>query len=495
MIKSVLIANRGEIAIRIARTARRMGITTYGLRTNKEPDAVYLRYVDSIIDVTDYDGETIEFLNIELLIQLAKKHAIEAIHPGYGFLSENAQFAQRCLDENLIFIGPSPKVIKDMGDKTIAKEIAEKSGVPVLKGSKGAVTSLDEAVSIAHQIGFPVIIKAASGGGGRGMRIVRKAGEMAAMFKMATSEAQTSFNDPSVFIEKYVENPKHIEVQIVADNYGNVIHLGERECSIQRKHQKLIEEAPSPAINPELRSKITRAAVKLAKSVGYSTLGTVEFLLDSNGKFYFMEMNTRIQVEHPVTEMITGFDLVELQFRIASGERLNIAQKDVVLNGWAIEFRINAEDVQSNFASSLGYIKSIRFPQGNKIRIDTGIIAGTEITSWFDSMLAKLIVYGQTRDEAIKRARRALKHFQVKGIKTTVPFCKAVLENEKFVNGDYNTSFIDSQPPKNLIYKEKEENFMAALLAVYLYSKESNPSVTPETNIDPWVLNKRMRHL
>jgi acetyl-CoA carboxylase, biotin carboxylase subunit len=384
MIKSILIANRGEIAIRIARTARRMGIKTYVVRTVKEPNAVYLSAADYIIDFPETAGLIPEFLDIENLVKLAVDHHIEAIHPGYGYLSENAGFARHCRERGITFIGPSPEIIEAMGDKIMAKEIARQSEVPMLGGSTGSIANVEEGLKIAKKIGYPVIIKAAAGGGGRGMRIVRKESEMLTMFEMASSEAKNAFNDPSVFIEKYLENPKHIEFQVVADRHGNVIHLGERECSVQRKHQKMLEEAPSPALSDRLRNKMAKAAVNLAKAVKYESLGTVEFLLDKKGNFFFMEMNTRIQVEHPVTEMITGLDLVELQILIASGEPLPISQKEVELNGWSIECRINAEDAQAGFAPSMGTIKNLRLPQGNNIRIDTGIKPGSEITPYFD---------------------------------------------------------------------------------------------------------------
>ena len=326
MIKSVLIANRGEIAIRIARTARRMGIKTYVVRTAKEPEAVYLSAADAVINFPETDGNIPEFLDIDRLVGLAREYKIDSLHPGYGYLSENAELAERCRDNGIVFIGPSPEVIRLMGDKVAAKGIAAQSGVPMLGASQGAVHTLDEARKIAKRLGYPVIIKAVSGGGGRGMRIVHHQDELEQLYKIATAEAQVAFNDPSVFIEKYLENPKHIEFQIVADNYGNVVHLGERECSIQRKHQKLMEEAPSPALDERLRKKMAAAAVSLAKQAGYQSLGTVEFLLDHQKHFYFMEMNTRIQVEHPVTEEITGIDLVELQFNIAAGRKLPLRQ-------------------------------------------------------------------------------------------------------------------------------------------------------------------------
>lgn len=494
MIKSVLIANRGEIAIRIARTAKRMGIHTYAIRTTKEPEAVYLSTADTVIDFPETDSNISEFLNIDMLIGLAGKYGIESLHPGYGYLSENAELAERCRQAGIIFIGPSPEIIKLMGDKVAAKEIAACSGVPILGTSQKAIGNIDEAVTIAHKLGYPIIIKAVSGGGGRGMRIVRTPNELAQSYKIATAEAQVAFNDPSVFIEKYLENPKHIEFQIVADNYGNIIHLGERECSIQRKHQKIMEEAPSPALDERLRKKMAKAAVSLAQTAGYQSLGTVEFLLDRQKHFYFMEMNTRIQVEHPITEEITGLDLVELQFNIAAGRKLPIRQSQVHLNGWSIECRINAENVQYGFSPSMGTIRKLRLPQGNHIRIETGIAPGSEITPFFDSMVAKLIVTGDNREQAIERALSALERFHVKGIRTTIPFCKSVLHNEIYRKGDFDTSFIETQLT-SIIWREPHEELLAALFAIYTYTHENTPEIGPDTPIDPWVLNKRIRNL
>lgn len=499
MIKSILIANRGEIAIRIARTAKRMGIKTYGIRTKKEPNAVYLSKVDEVVDFPETDGKVPEFLDIPNLVKLAVDNHIDSMHPGYGYLSENADFAQACQDNGVIFVGPSPKIIRDMGDKIVAKEIAMRAGVPMLGGTKGGVPTAEAAIEQANAMGYPVIIKAASGGGGRGMRICWKEDEVARNWKLCTDEATTAFNDPTVFIEKYLQNPKHIEFQIVADKFGNVVHLGERECSIQRKHQKLMEEAPSPALTEEMREKMATAAVNLAKEAGYESLGTVEFLLDAQGNFFFMEMNTRIQVEHPVTEIITGLNLVELQLLIASGEKLPVEQKDIKLNGWAIECRINAEDVQGGFTPSIGLIKNLRLPSDNNIRIDSGVRVGTEITPFFDSMIAKLIVHGKDRNDAIDLSLRSLQHFSVMGVKTTIPFCKQVLHNEVFRKGDFNTAFIEKVLGDNLIYKEPHEDLIAALFAVSTYNHDNDfigdGEDTPEAGMDPWVLQKRIRHL
>lgn len=494
-IKSILIANRGEIAIRIAETAKKMGIQSVGIRTQKEPYAYYLTQVDTVLDFPEIDNGGIpEFLDIESLVLLAKRNKIDAIHPGYGYLSENAQFAIRCTEEGVIFIGPSPRIIQNMGDKVIAKKIAKQGKVPMFGGSDGNVDTLDEALEVAEKIGYPLIIKACAGGGGRGMRIVRKKSEMKQMYKAATNEAQIAFNNPSVFIEKYLENPKHIEVQIVADTYGNVIHLWERECSVQRKHQKLLEEAPSPALDEDLRKRITDAAVSLAKAAGYVSLGTVEFLLDKEKNFYFMEMNTRVQVEHPVTEAITGLDLIELQIKVANGEKLPITQEEVKLNGWAIECRINAEDVQSGFSPCTGTIKALRTPSGEGIRVDKGVVVGSEITPYFDSMIAKLIVHGKDRKETINKTLEALEKFQIKGLKTTIPFDKAVLHNEVFRNGDFDTSFIEKDLPST-VYSENNEDLFAAILAVGRYVNNNKPIQETKPEHDAWAMRNRNNNM
>ncbi|HNR42946.1 MAG TPA: biotin carboxylase N-terminal domain-containing protein [Bacteroidales bacterium] len=352
-IKRILIANRGEIAVRIIKTAARMKISTIVIKTAVEPNAMYVSMADIVYDNTEDTSDIPVFLNIDKLIEIAGKTNADAVHPGYGFLAENAYFAQKCIDNNIIFIGPSPDAIYKMGNKTIARRIALASGIPMAVGSEGNIGNEDEAMAVAGKIGYPIIIKAASGGGGRGMRIVRNPQEMERMFIIASKEAETAFNDPSVFIEKYIENPKHIEFQILGDTAGNIIHLGERDCSIQRKHQKLLEEAPSVALDEELRKTMGNMAVRIAAAVNYYSAGTVEFLLDSDKNFYFMEMNTRIQVEHPVTEIVTGIDLIEQQILVANGDKLKIRQNDVNLTGWAIECRINAEDVQSDLLPCL----------------------------------------------------------------------------------------------------------------------------------------------
>ncbi|MFO7658488.1 MAG: biotin carboxylase N-terminal domain-containing protein [Bacteroidales bacterium] len=499
-IKSLLIANRGEIAVRIVATAKRMGIKTFGIKTQKEPNAYYLRMVDEIIDFTDTLEELPEFLDIERIIAAAKSHNVEAIHPGYGFLAESPYFAKRCEEESIVFIGPSASAIYKMGNKTIAKQIATKHKVPLLQGSIGNVKNPEEAIEIADKIGYPVILKAASGGGGRGMRIVEKASQMEKMFKMATSEAEKAFNDPSVFIEKYVRNPRHIEFQVFGDKFGNFIHLGERECSIQRKHQKLIEESPSSALNDKLRKEMGESALRIAQAVDYYSAGTVEFLLDADKNFYFMEMNTRIQVEHPVTEMVTGTDLIELQIMVAQNEKLPIKQKDVKLNGWAIECRINAEDVQSGFSPSMGIIHKIVYPRSKNIRIDTGVADMSVVTPYYDSMVAKLIVHAETRDKALSACVNALKKFWVKGIKTTIPFCIQVLNHKKFKKGDFNTSFIEKEMDQ-IFYQEEVYEMLAAYVAAFDFAAELENDRTTFVNfehgknISPWVMNKRIRSI
>lgn len=496
-IKRILIANRGEIAVRIIRTANRMNIETVVVQTAAEPNAMYISQSDVVYDNTDDTSEIPVFLNIDMLIEIALKTKSDAIHPGYGFLAENAYFAQKCIDNNIVFIGPSPDAIYKMGNKTIARKIAMALNIPMAMGSEGNIGNEEEAVVIAEKIGYPVIIKAASGGGGRGMRIVRKADEMEKMFLIASKEAEKAFNDPSVFIEKYIEDPKHIEFQILGDKKGNVIHLGERECSIQRKHQKLLEEAPSAALDDNLRKIMGKIAVQIAKAVKYYSAGTVEFLLDSEKNFYFMEMNTRIQVEHPVTEIITGIDLIEQQIRIANGEALKLRQEDIKLEGWAIECRINAEDVQSGFAPDPGKIEKLNMPTDPSIRIDTGVHAGSAIVSSYDSMIAKLIVKGTNRKDAIRNCKLALDKVWIKGVKTTLPFFRMLVRNPKFLDGSFTTAFIEKDLDKYYLNSEYEE-MLAAWLATKMFVEENLMDTSIPVDFDnskemsPWLLNKRI---
>ena len=495
-IKRILVANRGEIAVRIIKTARKMNIETVAIKTAVEPSAMYLLFADIVFDNTDDDSEIPVFLNIDRIIEIALKTGADAIHPGYGFLAENAYFADKCLDNNIEFIGPSPDAIYKMGNKTIARRLALANKIPMAMGSEGNIKNEEEAVKIAEKIGYPVIIKAASGGGGRGMRIVRKSEDMEKMFIIASREAEKAFNDPSVFIEKYIENPKHIEFQILGDKKGNIIHLGERECSIQRKHQKLLEEAPSPALDDDLREEMGNMAVRLAKAAGYYSAGTVEFLLDSDRNYYFMEMNTRIQVEHPVTEEITGIDLIEQQIRIASGEELKIKQKDVKIHGWAIECRINAEDVQAGFAPDPGKIEKLNLPDDDYIRIDTGVTAGSSIVSSYDSMIAKLIIKGRDRKDTLQKCKLALDKVWIKGVKTTLPFFRMLVRHPKFINGTFTTSFIEKDI-EQYYYNSEYEEMLAAWLATKLYFEENlsensiNLDFSESREINPWLLNKR----
>jgi acetyl-CoA carboxylase biotin carboxylase subunit len=496
-IKRLLIANRGEIAVRIIKTTRRMNIETVVVRTAVEPNAMYLSQADVVFDNSEETPEIPVFLNIDKLIGIALETKCDALHPGYGFLAENAYFAQKCHNNGIIFIGPSPDAIYKMGNKTIARKLAMNSGIPMAMGSEGNIGNEEEAVQIADKIGYPVIIKAASGGGGRGMRIVRKSEEMEKMFNIASKEAEKAFNDPSVFIEKYIEGPKHIEFQILGDTKGNLIHLGERECSIQRKHQKLLEEAPSAALDNRLRNTMGEMAVRIAKAVNYHSAGTVEFLLDSENNFYFMEMNTRIQVEHPVTEMITGIDLIEQQILVACGETLNIRQEDVKLKGWAIECRINAEDVQSGFAPDPGKIEKLNLPADPCIRIDTGVQTGSTIVSSYDSMIAKLIVTGTDRKDAVRNCKMALDKFWIKGVKTTLPFFRMLVRNPKFLNGSFTTAFIEKDLDKYYLNSDYEE-MLAAWLATKLFVEENlmDNSISLDFNnskeMSPWLLNKRI---
>ncbi len=496
-IKRILIANRGEIAVRIIKTAARMKIQTVVIKTAVEPNAMYVSMADIAFDNTDDNSEIPVFLNIDRLIEIARETEADAVHPGYGFLAENAYFAQKCIDNNVIFIGPSPDAIYKMGNKTIARRIALAAGIPMAMGSEGNIGNEEEAAAVAEKIGYPVIIKAASGGGGRGMRIVRNPEEMERMFILASKEAEKAFNDPSVFIEKYIENPKHIEFQILGDTAGNIIHLGERECSIQRKHQKLLEEAPSVALDDKLRKTMGSIAVKIASAVNYYSAGTVEFLLDSDKNFYFMEMNTRIQVEHPVTEIVTGIDLIEQQILVANGESLGIRQKDVKLTGWAIECRINAEDVQAGFAPAPGKIEKLSLPSSNYIRVDTGVQAGSSIVANYDSMIAKLIISGKDRKDALRNCKMALDKVWIKGTKTTLPFFRMLVRNHKFMKGDFTTAFIEKDLEKYFLSSEYEE-MLAAWLATKLFIDENllDDSIQVDfehtREMSPWLLNKRI---
>ncbi|PIF01798.1 MAG: biotin carboxylase [Paludibacter sp.] len=496
MNKSILIANRNEIAIRIIRSAKKLGIKTYVIQTNREPNALYLEYADEIISVKEDLTEKTIFLRPEDLVKIALEHQITMIHPGYGFLSENPEFAELCKEKGIIFVGPDAELIRNMGLKTIAKSMAAKANMPLVPGSPSAITDVQEAIEFAEKIGYPVILKASAGGGGRGMRIVEKPETMERHFKSAYDEAVTAFGNGDIFIEKYLVNPKHLEFQILADKHGNVVHLGERECSLQRKHQKLLEEAPSASISEEERKKMGNLSVNFAKQIGYNSVGTIEFILDEDGSYYFMEMNTRIQVEHPVTEMVTGVDLIDWQIRVALGEELTLQQSDLQLNGWAIECRINTEDPQNNFSPQTGFIEKIEFPYGENIRIETGVKSLSVVTPYFDSMIAKIIVKGDDRKDVIEKTKEALKEFNLSGLKTTAPFCKTVLRSSEFVDASYTTRWVESVFKTDML-ESKEEEMIAALAATIAYAKDylqysSQSPMFKSESVNMWILNKRI---
>lgn len=441
MFKKVLIANRGEIALRIIRACKEMDIQTVAVYSEADRESLHVKFADEAYCIGPV-ASIRSYLNKANIISAAEVTGADAIHPGFGFLSENAEFAEICESCGIKFIGPSTYALENMGAKAVARETMIKAGVPVVPGTESVIKDYDEAIKIAKEIGYPVIIKASAGGGGKGMRIAQSKSEMIKAIQTAQAEAEAAFGNAEVYVEKYVEEPRHIEFQILADNYGNTVYLGERDCSIQRRHQKLLEESPSPALTPELRAIMGAEAVKAAKAVNYSNAGTVEFLLDKHNNFYFIEMNTRIQVEHPVTEMVTGIDLIKEQIRIAAGEELGYTQDEVILRGHAIECRINAEDPNRKFMPSPGTITEYHVPGGIGVRVDSHVYQGYTISPYYDSMIAKLIVWGQDRDEAIRRMRRALQEYVIEGIKTTIPFQLRILDNAFFQRGDFYTNFI-----------------------------------------------------
>jgi acetyl-CoA carboxylase biotin carboxylase subunit len=437
----ILIANRGEIALRILRTCEEMGIATVAVHSTVDRHALHVQLADEAVCIGEAPSQK-SYLNIPNIIAAALTRNASAIHPGYGFLAENARFAEICADHQIVFVGPSPEAIRKMGDKSTAKETMQRVGVPTVPGSEGLLMDEEAAAAIAQQIGYPVIIKATAGGGGRGMRLVQDPSELSKAFMAAQGEAQAAFGNPGVYLEKFVERPRHIEFQILADSYGNVVHLGERDCSIQRRHQKLLEEAPSPLLDPIMREKMGAAAVRAAQSINYVGAGTVEFLVDPSGEFYFMEMNTRIQVEHPVTEMITGIDLIAAQLRIAQGEKLPFTQADIQFRGHAIECRINAEDPDHNFRPNPGRINGYLAPGGMGVRMDSHVYTDYEIPPYYDSLVGKLIAWGPDRPTAIRRMRRALRECAITGLPTTIPFHQKVLENPEFLRGNIYTNFV-----------------------------------------------------
>ena len=440
MFNKILIANRGEIALRIIRSCKELGIKTVAIHSEADADSLHVTFADEAVCIGPPASKD-SYLKIPALISAAQVTGADAIHPGYGFLAENASFSEICAESNIKFIGPSPQMIRSMGDKAFAKDTMRKNGVPVIPGSDGLIPDINEGKKIAEEIGYPVIIKASAGGGGKGMRIVWTDEEFEKAFQTAQTEAEASFGNPEVYLEKYIENPRHVEIQVLGDMFGNVYHYGERDCSVQRRHQKLIEESPSPALDIQLRNKMGEAAVLGAKSVNYEGAGTIEFLLDKNKNFYFMEMNTRIQVEHPVTEMVYDVDLIRQQIIVAAKRK--VETKPQKPNGHSIEFRINAEDPSKNFRPSPGKITSLHFPGGFGVRIDSHIYQSYSIPPYYDSLIAKLIVWGKNREHAISRGIRALEEFTVEGIKTTIPFHLQVLQDSRFLSGNFDTSFLD----------------------------------------------------
>jgi acetyl-CoA carboxylase, biotin carboxylase subunit len=470
-LKKILVANRGEIALRVMRSAREMGIKTVAVFSDADRTAQHVRYADEAVNIGPPPSSQ-SYLVIDKIIEAAKRVGADGIHPGYGFLSENADFSDRVEAAGITFIGPSGNSMRMMGSKLAAKDAARKRNIPLVPGSEDAITDVKEAKKLAAKIGFPILIKASAGGGGKGMRIVEDEKSFEEQMQRAVSEAISAFGDGSVFIERYVASPRHIEVQVLGDKHGNVVYLFERECSVQRRHQKVIEEAPSSVLTEKLREEMGRCAVEIAKACSYVGAGTVEFLVDEKLNFYFLEMNTRLQVEHPVTEMITGLDLVKEQIKIARGEKLSFAQKDLKITGHAIEARVYAEDPRNNFLPDTGKLQTYRIPQGPGVRVDDAFEEGMEIPIYYDPMIAKLITYGKDRGEAIEKMIRAIDEYDISGVATTLPFCKFVMEHEAFTSGNFDTHFVSKYFKPEMLDKEDEEEMeIAAMLAVELLQK------------------------
>jgi acetyl-CoA carboxylase, biotin carboxylase subunit len=493
-IKKILVANRGEIALRVMRSAKEAGIKTVAIFSEADRNSLHVRYADEAVCVGP-PASSESYLRIDKILKVCKDLQVDAIHPGYGFLSENADFARQVKEAGIIFIGPSPEAIEIMGDKLAAKAAVLKRNVPLVPGLDKAITDITFAKEKAAEIGYPILIKASAGGGGKGMRIVEDPKEFEEQMDRAVSEAKNAFGDGSVFIEKFVTSPRHIEIQIVGDQHGNVIHLFERECSIQRRHQKVIEEAPSSILTPEKREKMGQAAIDVAKSCNYYGAGTVEFIVDENLDFYFLEMNTRLQVEHPVTEQITGVDLVKEQIRIAEGKPLSIKQKDLKIIGHSVEVRVYAEDPKNNFLPDIGKLKVYKRPQGTGIRVDDGFEQGMDIPIHYDPMIAKLVTYADNREEAIKRMVRAIDEYEIVGIQTTLGFCKYVLQHDAFTSGNFDTKFIEKYYTPEVLDSEptQAEKQIAAALAVKLWSAGKSKVTTSESTQNKVSLWKKNR--
>ncbi|MFO7865963.1 MAG: acetyl-CoA carboxylase biotin carboxylase subunit [Candidatus Aminicenantes bacterium] len=500
MFKKILIANRGEIAVRIIRGCREMGVLTVAVYSEADRDSLHVQEADEAVLIGPAPAVE-SYLNIDAVLKAAQKTGAEAVHPGYGFLAENPVFSRRCEEEDLVFIGPNPKSMELVGDKVRAREIMEKAGVPIIPGMKGIIKNLDEYEAHAGKIGFPLMIKASAGGGGKGMRIIRFPEELRPGLEAGQREALSAFGDESVYLEKYIEEPRHVEFQVLADNYGNIVHLFERECSIQRRHQKIIEESPSLALDEELRQEMGRTACRVVSETGYNNAGTVEFLLDKDKNFYFLEVNARLQVEHPVTELVTGVDLVHQQIQIASGEKLQLDQGDLCQRGHALECRVYAEDPLNQFLPSSGNVLYYHEPSGPGVRNDCGIQSGSEVPIHYDPILAKLIVWAENRDRACKRTLQALNDYVIFGIKTNIDFLKAVIEHESFKKGATTTGFIEKHLKDWPGAERKEENRELALLAAaflcenkqgwQVHSEESSPEMpSPWSILGGWRLGK-----
>jgi len=483
-IKKILIANRGEIALRIMRTAREMNISTVAIFSEADRKSLHVRYADEAVCVGPAPSSD-SYLRGDKIIKICKELNVDAIHPGYGFLSENADFARKVKEAGLIFIGPSDTSIEIMGNKLAAKQAAGKYNIPMVPGTSSAVTDRAEAKTVAASIGYPVLIKASAGGGGKGMRVVDHEAEFDEQMDRAVSEALSSFGDGSVFIEKYITSPKHIEIQVLGDHHGNIIHLFERECSIQRRHQKVIEEAPSISVTPEIREAMGKCAIDVARSCGYYGAGTVEFIMDEERNFYFLEMNTRLQVEHPVTELITGVDLVRQMILVAEGKPLSIVQEDLTIKGHSIEARVYAEDANNQFLPDVGILHTYIRPQGNGVRVDDGFEQGMEIPIFYDPMIAKLITYGETRDEAIQKMIRAIDEYQISGVQTTLPFCRYVMKHEAFVSGEFDTNFVNKYFSHDSLKQEQNQDLtqLAALITAQIITLNNSPKALPDSII------------
>lgn len=490
----ILVANRGEIALRIMRSAKEMGIKTVAVFSEADRNALHVRYADEAICIGPAPSNQ-SYLVGSKIIDACKQTNAQAIHPGYGFLSENPAFAQQVKDAGLILIGPTPEAMEIMGNKLSAKAAALKYNIPMVPGTEEAITDIEEAKQRAIEVGFPILIKAAAGGGGKGMRIVEKADDFEEQMHLAVSEATSAFGDGAVFIERYVTSPRHIEIQVLGDTHGNIVHLFERECSVQRRHQKVVEEAPSSVLTPEIREKMGKCAVDVARSVSYVGAGTVEFILDENLDFFFLEMNTRLQVEHPVTEMITGLDLVKEQIKIASGEALSFQQEDLKISGHAMELRVYAEDPLNNFLPDIGKLQTYQTPKGYGVRVDDGFEQGMEIPIYYDPMIAKLITYGKNRTEAVERMIRAIDEYDITGIQTTLGFGKFVMQHPAFVSGEFDTHFVNKYFHTDSLTEEKQDEAeIAALAAVLLLQNQQSNAQTAASNEaskNSWMQNRK----